>query len=139
MLAGAAGLAAGLLVLPLVDVVWCVVVGVLVAAAIAAWLVASAPVVEVQGRELRAGAARIPVGLLGAARPLDASEARHALGPGLDARSYLCMRAWVKTAVLVDVVDPADPTPSWYVSTRRPDDLAAAIAASQEAHSEQTG
>jgi hypothetical protein len=41
----------------------------------------------------------------------------------------VCLRAWARTAVRVEVLDPADPTPYWLVSTRRPDELAAAIAA----------
>lgn len=145
LLAPLAGVTAGLLVLPLVDPVVAVVLGVVATVGVALWLVLSSPVVAVTGGELHAGSARIPVSLLGAARALDASEARHELGPGLDARTYVCMRAWLSRAVLVDVTDPADPTPAWYVSSRRPEALAAAVraaqsgASAQEAHSEQTG
>ena len=45
----------------------------------------------------------------------------------LDARAHVCLRAWARTAVRVEVVDPADPTPYWLVSTRHPARLAAAI------------
>ena len=93
--------------------------------------VRTAPVVEVAGGELRAGAAHIPVALLGAPRVLDRDGVRAALGPGSDARTYACLRAWVPGAVVVDVHDPADPTPAWLVSSRRPGPLAAALTAAQ--------
>ncbi len=98
-----------------------------VAVAGVAAAVRTAPLVEVRGGELRAGAAHIPLDLLGPAQALDAQATRHALGPGLDARTFVCLRGWVRTAVLVPVRDPADPTPSWLVSSRRPAELAAAI------------
>ncbi|MGW6131600.1 DUF3093 domain-containing protein [Cellulomonas sp. NPDC055163] len=87
----------------------------------------TSPRVRVQDGELTAGRARIPVDLLGDARALDRDETRAALGPGLDARAYVCLRAWAGTAVRVEVLDPQDPTPYWLVSTRRPADLADAL------------
>jgi hypothetical protein len=41
--------------------------------------------------------------------------------------AYHLIRGWVATAVLVDVTDPNDRTPYWYVATRHPEKLAAAI------------
>jgi hypothetical protein len=108
---------------------------VLVAALVAAWRVAV--VVEVAGGELRVGAARIPVAALGAPVPLDRAGMRQALGPGSDARAWVCLRAWVPGGVQVPVTDPGDPTPEWIVSTRRPQALASAVERAQ-AHSEQT-
>ncbi|WP_233571842.1 DUF3093 domain-containing protein [Cellulomonas triticagri] len=85
--------------------------------------------VRVADGELHAGDAHIPARLLRAPRALDVDATRHALGPGLDARTHVVLRGWVRTAVLVEVADPADPTPSWLVSTRRPEDLVAALVA----------
>lgn len=105
----------------------------------------SAPVVVAQG-ELRAGRAHIPVALLGPAQVLDRAAVRAHLGPGSDARTYVCLRSWIPGAVEVVVTDPQDPTPAWLVSTRRPAALLAAIEAAraggsggsgQAAHSEQ--
>lgn len=105
------------------------VVGVLVVAgAVIAGLV-TAPRVQVRDGELRAGAAHIPVSLLGSARTLDRAQARAELGPLLDARAYVCLRSWVGTAVRVEVSDPQDPTPYWLVSTRHPEQLVAALQA----------
>lgn len=89
--------------------------------------VRSATRVRVQDGELHAGSAHIPLTLLRDPQPLDADATRHALGPGLDARAHLCLRGWVRTAVRVELDDPADPTPYWVVSTRRPAALAAAL------------
>lgn len=100
---------------------------VLVLGAVLAWL--TTPLVTVSSSELRAGRARIPVSLLGEPEELDALATRAALGPDLDARAYVCLRAWARTAVRVSVVDPRDPTPYWFVSTRRPAALAEALRA----------
>ncbi len=89
--------------------------------------------VRVAGGELHAGSAHIPLDLLGDAVPLDAAATRAELGPRLDARAYLCLRAWARTAVRVPVLDPADPTPYWLVSTRHPQRLGAAVAAGRRA------
>ena len=92
-----------------------------------AW--ASATRVRVADGELWAGSAHLPVALVGEVVALDAAATRAELGPRLDARAYVCLRAWARTAVRLEVVDPQDPTPYWLVSTRRPTELAAALAA----------
>lgn len=90
-------------------------------------LVFFSPVVTVADGELVAGQASIPVTLLGPATALDAAAMRHALGPGLDVRSYICMRGWIATGVRVELTDPDDPTPYWLLSSRRPHDLVTAL------------
>ncbi|MFD6141523.1 DUF3093 domain-containing protein [Promicromonospora sp. NPDC060271] len=104
-----------------------IVVGLLVCLGSATALAVTAPVVEVSDGVLRAGSARIPVALLGPAEALDVAAMRHELGPGLDGRAYVCLRAWARTGVRVAVDDPADPTPYWLVSTRRPQLLVEAL------------
>ncbi|HLK95335.1 MAG TPA: DUF3093 domain-containing protein [Nocardioidaceae bacterium] len=95
---------------------------------IAGGLIAAGRVrVGVQGGEIVAGAAHLPLHWVGAVTPLDADEARRVRGPGADANAFLLLRPWVATAIRVDVVDPADPTPYWLVSTRRPERFAAAV------------
>ena len=90
-------------------------------------LVATAPVVKVDGTTLRAGPAHISRDLVGEAVALDSARTREELGTRLDARAYLCQRGWIHTAVRIELVDPLDPTPYWIVSTRRPDALVAAL------------
>nr|WP_231134488.1 DUF3093 domain-containing protein [Motilibacter deserti] len=89
--------------------------------------------VQVGAGELRAGRAHIPVSLLGPAEPLDEAAAAHLRGPGIEPRAYHLIRPWVRPAVRVPVRDPEDPTPYWYVATRRPAELAAAIDAARTA------
>jgi hypothetical protein len=79
------------------------------------------------GPELVAGRARVPVQLCGDPVPLDAEQLRHRLGPGADARSYVLVRPYSRGGVLVPLVDPLDPTPSWVVASNRPQELAAAL------------
>ncbi|GAA1408946.1 MULTISPECIES: DUF3093 domain-containing protein [Oerskovia] len=88
---------------------------------------------------LRAGRATIPTSLLGSVTALDRAAMTRELGPSLDARAYVCLRAWARTGVRVELVDPADPTPYWLVSTRHAADLAAALAASAPAAGAGTG
>ena len=84
--------------------------------------------VAVHDRVLHAGRAHISVDLIGPAEPLDPEEARRVHGVDADARAFLLTRPYLKRAVRIPVRDPADPTPYWLVSTRRPDELAAALA-----------
>ncbi|MDX2025238.1 DUF3093 family protein, partial [Microcella sp.] len=53
-----------------------------------------------------------------------------ARGQRLDARAFLVLRPDIPAVLRVAVTDPDDPTPYWLLSTRRPEELAAAIAAS---------
>lgn len=100
---------------------------VLALAAALTMLAIAATRVRVADGHLHAGSAHIPLDLLHSAEALDAERTRAALGPELDARAYLCLRGWVKTSVRVQVSDPQDPTPYWIISTRRPEQLVAAI------------
>ncbi|QGQ19514.1 DUF3093 family protein [Cellulomonas sp. JZ18] len=120
------GAVLGVALLP-VDDLLALVVAVLAVLGGLAVAVLTTPVVHVERGTLRAGTARIPVRLLADPRTLTREELRVEMGPALDARAYACLRAWIGTAVRVEVRDPQDPTPYWIVSTRRPDDLVAAL------------
>ena len=101
---------------------------VLVPGGLLTWgLVSSAAVVRVEGGELVAGRAHIPLEHLGPAEPLDAEQARAVRGPQSDPAGYHLIRGWVPAGVRLQVTDPADTTPYWFVATRRPPALAAAI------------
>lgn len=105
-----------------------VAAGVVVAVAVALALTLASPQVEVAGGCLRAGRARVPLTLLGAATGYAGAAAREQRGPQLDARAYLCIRPWVDPVVRVELTDPQDPTPYWLVSTRSPERLVRALA-----------
>lgn len=123
------GVIVGVSLWPLAHAV-AVVVGAVAAVATLVALIATAPVIEVADGELRAGRAHVALDLLGEVTPMSDAEAmRTALGPALDARAFVCLRAWARTGVQVQLTDPADPTPYWLLSTRRPAELAAALGA----------
>jgi hypothetical protein len=102
------------------------ITGMAVAMALWAALVAAYGRIGVCVRDghLEAGTARLPLSALGAATPLDAEAARRLRTTESDARAFMLLRSYVRTAVRVEVVDPADPTPYLYLSTRHPEKLA---------------
>jgi hypothetical protein len=118
---------ASILVLAPVSLPAGIVTGVLIYAAVVVSLSATAPVIEVADGRLRAGRAEISLDETGVAIGATDAAARVERGTGLDARAHLVIRGWVKHVVRVPIVDPADPTPYWLVSTRRPKERAAAI------------
>lgn len=83
--------------------------------------------IEVRDGVFTAGRAHIDVNLLGKVETLDPQELKIAIGRRLDARAYLCVTGWVHTGIKVEVTDPADNTPYWVVTTRRPQTLAKAL------------
>ncbi|GEK03057.1 DUF3093 domain-containing protein [Streptomyces sp. 1-11] len=110
--------------------------GGLVGGTAAAAVVASAygsPRIRVVGDSLIAGEARIPVSALGDAEVLDPEAARAWRTYKADTRAFLLLRAYIPTALRVEVTDPQDPTPYLYLSTREPERLAAAIEAARTA------
>ena len=78
-------------------------------------------------RELRAGVAHLPVSLVGRVDVVTGEAKREALGPQLDPQAFVLHRPWVGPAVRIEVLDPDDPTPYWVISTRRPQELLAAL------------
>ncbi|MET9229644.1 DUF3093 domain-containing protein [Lentzea sp. NPDC003310] len=85
--------------------------------------------VEVADGELRAGDAHIPLELLGEVEIFSTADRRRVMGRELDPAAFVVHRGWVKPLVRVHVTDPEDPTPYWVISTRHPEELAAAIRA----------
>ncbi|NYE37931.1 hypothetical protein F4692_003076 [Nocardioides cavernae] len=85
--------------------------------------------VAVEGSTFRAGRAHIGLEHVGAVTALDREGVRRLAGVDADARAYLLLRPYLKRGVRVDIEDPADPTPYWLVSCRRPDALASALEA----------
>lgn len=118
---------ASILVLAPVSMPAGIATGVILYLAVVGALTITSPVVEVQEGMLRAGRAEISLAHTGEAIPAFDAEARVERGTGLDARAFLVIRGWVRPVVRVPITDPADPTPYWLISTRRPKELAAAI------------
>jgi hypothetical protein len=85
--------------------------------------------IRVVSGSLLAGKARIPLEALGEAVVLDPAETVAWRSHKADPRAFMLMRSYVPTAVKVEIVDPADPTPYVYLSSRSPRRLADALTA----------
>ena len=96
-------------------------------AAILVALIATTATIEVTASEFRAGRARMPRSVVGTASAFEDDEAVAERGVRLDARAWLLLRGWIPGVVRVEVVDDADPTPYWLVSSRKPAQLAQAL------------
>jgi Protein of unknown function (DUF3093) len=88
--------------------------------------------VVVRDGELYVDDAHLPVGCISEVTPLDAAAKRLVLGPHAEPYAFVVHRPWVRGAVQVHLDDPADPTPYWVISSRRPEALATAILAARE-------
>ncbi|MDZ5661964.1 DUF3093 domain-containing protein [Nocardioides sp. S-58] len=111
-------------------VAWSVTAGAL-AVMVALFVSYGSARVAVDRQAFRAGRAQVPLEHVGAVTPLDADDVRRLAGVEADARAYLVLRPYLKRGVRVDITDPADPTPYWLVSSRRPDALASALEAAR--------
>lgn len=80
---------------------------------------------------LTAGRARLPLTAIGVAEAFTGEAARVARGRDLDPRAFTAIRGYAGGVVRVRVTDPADPTPYWLVSTRRPERLVAVLEAAR--------
>jgi hypothetical protein len=89
--------------------------------------------VAVQDGELLVDDARLPLAFVADVTVLDAEAKRDLMGPYAEPYAFVVQRPWISTAVQVHLNDPADPTPYWIVSTRRPKELAAALTANAPA------
>lgn len=83
--------------------------------------------VTVEDGALCAGDARLPLAQIGQVDVVRGEAKREALGPQLDPEAFVLHRPWVGPAVRIEVLDPDDPVPYWVVSTRRPEQLVAAL------------
>ncbi|MFF8789543.1 DUF3093 domain-containing protein [Streptomyces sp. NPDC015125] len=129
VIAALIGVACALMLLPL-GTLW-MLGGLIGGAALSAVAVSSygSARIRVVGGSLIAGDAKIPVTALGEARALDADEALAWRTHKADARAFMLLRSYIRTAVRVEITDPQDPTPYAYLSTRAPERLVAALAA----------
>lgn len=119
---------AGLLVFLPISLPAALVIAPLLYLGVLALLIATTPVIEVTDTELRAGRARLPRSAIGAVASAQGAEATAERGVRLDARAWLLLRGWVDGVVKVELDDPGDPTPYWLLSSRRPEELATALA-----------
>ncbi len=87
---------------------------------------ALSPTISTDGQTISAGRAQIERTFVGELEAFYGEDARQQRGPKLDARAWLVIRPWVDPVVKITIADPADPTPYWIVSSRRPEQFIAA-------------
>jgi len=92
--------------------------------------------IRVDGGELQVDDARLPLGVIASVEVIGPQARRDLLGLDADPLAFVIQRPWIGGGVRIDLADPADPTPYWFVSTRHPDRLAAAVKAARDARGE---
>ncbi|HLT11223.1 MAG TPA: DUF3093 domain-containing protein [Micromonosporaceae bacterium] len=80
---------------------------------------------------LRVDDANLPLDVIADVVPLSAEEKRVLLGREADPLAFVIQRPWVPGGVRIDLDDPNDPTPYWFISSRHPERLAAALKAAR--------
>jgi hypothetical protein len=103
------------------------IVGTITGVLVVIGLVRSSPVIEVRDGVLYAGRAHIDIDFLETLTPLDRNASLELRGPGANPLAWMLLRRWIPTAVRVDLNDPDDPTPYWFISTRKPVELVRAL------------
>jgi hypothetical protein len=97
------------------------------ALAVAGVLALSRITITVDAEHFSVDDARLPLAVISAVTVIDAPARRDLLGPDADPLAFVITRPWISGGVRVDLDDPDDPTPYWFISSRHPDRLAAAL------------
>lgn len=100
------------------------VLAVIVATFLVHWSVA---VVEVTGTVLRADGDTLALSEVSEVVALDDRQSAALRGPRADPAAHILLRPYLKRAVYIGLADQSEGVPYWLVSTRHPDELAAAI------------
>jgi len=82
--------------------------------------------VQLSDGVIRAGKQELPVMQITSIAELNRDETRLRLGPQADPAAYTVVRGWIGSAVMLRLANPV-PVPYWVLSTRHPEELAAAI------------
>jgi hypothetical protein len=77
--------------------------------------------------ELRIKKAHIPLKYLGDSEVIAKKDFSFARTRGADPAAYFATTFWISQGVKVEVIDERDPTPYWLISTKRGNELIAAI------------
>lgn len=107
-------------------VTWLPISILLPATAAVLWWAGRLPV-RVRDDRFEVDDARLPLECVGAVETLRGNRLRDALSAQLHPLAFVVQRPWVRTAVRLEVVDAADPTPYWVISTRHPEKLRDAL------------
>ncbi|WP_028278420.1 DUF3093 domain-containing protein [Arthrobacter sp. H5] len=106
------------------------IAAVVIAIILTTLLILSTPRIAVSPTHLHVGRAQIERRFLGTVEAFTGEDATAQRGIKLNGTAYLCIRGWISPVVRIEITDPEDPTPYWLTSTRRPEQLTAALTAS---------
>jgi len=124
----AAGLSgAGILVFAPISIAAGITAAVVLFIILAVLLVLSTPTIQVTAGTLRVGRATIERRFVGDVEAFRGAEATAERGTRLNGLAFMCIRGWIDPVVRVEITDPSDRTPYWLASSRRPDQLVAAL------------
>ena len=90
-------------------------------------LVATTPRIVVRERTLQVGRASIERHHVGQVTGYRGEDARAQRGPLLHGLAFVNVRGWIAPVVRIQLTDERDRTPYWLTSTRRPEELVAAL------------
>src|SRR6185312_8976705 len=90
-------------------------------------LIAATPRILVTDTMLHVGRAQIERRYVGQVQAFTGEAATQQRGPKLNGTAYMCMRGWIDPVVTIEITDETDLTPYWIASTRRPQQLLAAL------------
>jgi hypothetical protein len=100
-----------------------VIAGVVSTALIALVMIAKSAKISISAQSLEVATASIERKHISGVEVISKGEAFAARGRELDPRAWFHFQGSVETLVRVKISDPADPTPYWLFSTRRPEDV----------------
>lgn len=90
-------------------------------------LLATTPRIVVRERTLQVGRASIERRHVGEVTGHRGEDARRQRGPLLHGLAFVVVRGWISPVVRIQLTDERDRTPYWLTSTRRPEELVAAL------------
>ncbi|MCV7741689.1 DUF3093 domain-containing protein [Micrococcus luteus] len=90
-------------------------------------LVSTTPRIVVRERTLQVGRASIERHHVGQVTGYRGEDARAQRGPLLHGLAFVTVRGWIAPVVRIQLTDERDRTPYWLTSTRRPEELVAAL------------
>lgn len=117
---------AGVAVAP-ISIPWGIAIGIIVLVGIAVIFLLKVPTLEVTEESLTVGRATIERKFVGEAIGYRGEEAFKQRGQKLHGLAFMNLRGWLDAVVRMEVTDPRDETPYWITSTRRPEELTAAL------------
>lgn len=83
--------------------------------------------IQIDDTHFRVDDACLPREFIESVEPLSQTPLRDALTAQLHPLAFVIKRPWIRSAVRITLNDPADPTPYWIISTKRPDEICKAL------------